>query len=136
VQYNIFNDTVSVGVSDEDYVTNSSAPHSILVDNNKVQTYITNPNVYKEIRVSSLNIRTVKLAKLPWYAMSFVADDYDSLDQEQDYRLGSANSSDSDPNSWYQISRIYDLPTVFRHDLLNDNFFVQVNLNFDEIIKY
>ena len=66
--------------------------------------------------------------------MSFIADDQDSLLQDIDY--SEVMNQKSNPDQWYQIARLYDLPLEYGRDTIDSNYIAKIVFNFNEILKY
>jgi len=76
VNYNLKNDSIQIGgqnsVNDESIMFNASNSYSIVIKKNKAATTVTNPKAYKEIKVNSMSIETIKFLKARWWMPSFI----------------------------------------------------------------
>lgn len=136
VRYDIVNKELKQGnltaqdVSDPNL---ESIPYSVLIDANP--NYLDADNQIKAVPVSYLKVRELKFRNTRWTKGSFATEDASGSNREIDHLL-TVNESQGDLNAYYEISNLGTEPSIRAKDRLNNDFIFQLNIHFDEIMKY
>ena len=137
MEYDIKNKALKQGSarvkSDDSAQDLKNIPFSLLFDSNGDYTNVTTK--IKAVPCMYLKIRELEFRDVRWTQGSFVTEDAAASNKDLNYLVSNKDLS-GDPNVYYEVSDVGIEPKVRQIDYLNFDYNFQLNLHFDEIVKY